>query len=294
MAKKIKDLILAFNENINSNELATLAGASGLADIEVSDNTIEEIKTKLGALMSKEAAQNNPVLEDHFKKKLYPVIKGELLGNIDTDLYKNAKSLFGDDIENEFKDIEFTSDKIKKFTELTKTLIEKGSGDTKLKEVNSGLKKQIKELSESFNKDISKKDKEIKNINSGFNDLLIKKEFTSKMSSYNLGEKYNEDFVKKALFEDIFYKVQKQAKLTLSENGSIIPKNPENVELELFVNNKKIEDVKDIIDPLMQSYIVKKSGKPGEQSVYKPTDKTAKMSTLAIDMHNRKKQTNMI
>ena len=66
---KIKDLILEINETVNSNELATLAGASGLAEIEVGDDTIKEVKTKLGGLMSAGAAQNNQELEDHFKKK---------------------------------------------------------------------------------------------------------------------------------------------------------------------------------------------------------------------------------
>ena len=99
---KAKDLILTINEFVNSNELSSLAGSSAFQDVDVQDDTIEEVKKKLSGLMSQEAAINNHELESHFKKKLYPTIKGELLGNIDTDLIKTAKELLGDDIINQF------------------------------------------------------------------------------------------------------------------------------------------------------------------------------------------------
>jgi hypothetical protein len=289
---KLKDVILEFNNQVNSNELSTLAGASGIADIEVGDETITEIKTKLSGLMSMEAAQNNHDLEATFKKKLYPTIKGELLGNIDTDLVNTAKDLFGEDAPDQFKDIEFTSDKVKKFAELTKGLIAKGANDSELKKLNEGLKNQIDELSKGFQKDLSRKDKEIQKINQGFNDRLIQKEFNSQAANYSLGEKYTEPFVKKALFNEVFSNVQKKAKLTLNDEGSIIPMNPENSEMKLFIDNKEV-DFKSLLDAELAPYI-KKSGPrdDGPTNNYKPIVDTGKISTMALERMKRMEEAN--
>ena len=289
----IKDLILSINETVNSNELSTLAGASGLGEVEVTDDGLKEVKTKLGSLLSIDAAKNNHDLEDHFKKKLHPTIKGELLGNIDTDLLSNAKDLFGEESVNEFKELEFTGDKLKKFTELTKSLIAKSSTDDKLKEVNDGLRNQLTELSNNHQKELKKKEKEVEKLNQGFADTLIRKEFNGMLSNYKLGEKYQEGFVKKALFDDVYSKVSQKAKLTLNEDMSkIIPRNPEKPDLELFINNKKVEDLKELLDPVMEPYI-QKSGNDGPPSTYKRVE-PGKVSSLGADFRKRKEQANNV
>ena len=108
------------------------------------------------------------------------------------------------------------------------------------------------------------------------------------MSTYKLGEKFQDDFIRESLSNKMFQEVNKKAKLSLNENGSIIPRNPENPELELFDGNKKIESIKQILDPLMTDYIVKKpeGGKP--KDVYKPAQET-QMGSLAADLLKRRK-----
>ena len=288
---KLKDFLLEINETFANNEIVSIAGASAIAEIEVGDDTMTEIKTKMSGLMSIDAAKNNHDLEDHFKKKVYGTIKGELLGNIDTDVLATAKIMFGDEKANEIKEIEFTGDKIKKFSEVTKEAIEsKDGGDEKIKILNVGLNKQLADLRLEMEKATKANDKEIKKLNSGFTEKLIDKEFSATFHSYTLGDKYQEDLFKNALRDQIRKDVQGVAKLTLSDDGNIIPRNPENIDMDLFIQNKPVETLKDVMDPLMSPYI-----KVNNVDTKKPIDgylpaKDVKMSRQAQELMERRKQ----
>ena len=288
---KLKDFLLEINETFANNEIVSIAGASAIAEIEVGDDTMTEIKTKMSGLMSIDAAKNNHDLEDHFKKKVYGTIKGELLGNIDTDVLATAKIMFGDEKANEIKEIEFTGDKIKKFSEFTKEAIEsKDGGDEKIKILNVGLNKQVADLRLEMEKATKANDKEIKKLNSGFTEKLIDKEFSATFHSYTLGDKYQEDLFKNALRDQIRKDVQGVAKLTLSDDGNIIPRNPENIDMDLFIQNKPVETLKDVMDPLMSPYI-----KVNNVDTKKPIGgyipaKDVKMSRQAQELMERRKQ----
>lgn len=287
----LKDLLLELNNTLNNNEIVAIAGASGIAEIEVGDETITEVKTKMGGLMSIDAAKNNHDLEDHFKKKVYGSIKGELLGNIDTDLMGSVKSILGDDALDQFKEIEFTGDKIKKFTELSKIAIEsKEGGDEKIKTLNAGLNKQVADLTAGFDKAEKTHEKDIKKLQSGFAEKLIKKDFRAAFNAYNLGDKYQEDFFKESLHDKIFSDANSVAKLTLSEAGNIIPKNPDGNDLELFIKNQPVKDLKGVLDPLMEPFIKKSDvDLKKKDSIYTPV-KDVKMSRQAQDLVESRKQ----
>jgi hypothetical protein len=240
--------------------------------------------TKLGSLLSVDASKNNHDLEDHFKKKLHPIIKGELLGNIDTDIMSSAKAMFGEEKANELKEIEFTGEKIKKLASFTKEILEsKDGGDEKIKTINTELNKQIVDLNKTIEKGNKDHDKERKKDKLGFENTLIEKEFDATFNKYNLGDKYKEDLFKNALKSKIRQDVNKIAKLTLSEDGQIVPKNPENDGLELFINgNKKVEKIGDIMDPLMKDHIKVNNVGPPKDGKYVPV-KEVTMSTQAQD-----------
>lgn len=254
---KLGDLIKIINEHANSNELEALAGASGVQEIEVQDETINEIKNKLSGLMSIDAARNNTELSEYFKKQLHPTIKGEILGNIDTDILQNTKSLFGEDAIKQFEGLDYTGDKIKKVFELAKNTLSSKSTDENLKKLNEDLKKQIAELSTNFETELTKKQQEIENKSKDFEAKLINRDVKGLLSNYKLGEKYQDDFVKESLYNKMFNDIQKKAKLTYNENGELIPRNPQNPDLELFEGNKKIESIKQLLDPMMEPYISK-------------------------------------
>jgi hypothetical protein len=247
----------------------------------------------MAGLMSTDAAKNNHDLEDHFKKKLYPTIKGELLGNIDTDIAGTIKTLFGDEAAEQLKlkENEFTGDKIKLFGKLAKEAIEsKDGGDDTIKELNTNLNKQIVELNTNIDKIKKDNDKELKKNKTGYENSLIEKGFEATFNTYKLGDKYNEELFRTALQNDIRTKVNTVAKLTLSENDEIIPKHPENAGLELFVNNVKIETLKDVLNPLMEGHIKANNVDPKlEKDKYIPA-KEVKLSKMAQDLIASRKE----
>ncbi len=252
----LKDFLLDINKTLAIPGIEALSGASDIAAIEIDDETMGQAKTKLGGLMSADAAQNNSDLDKFFKNKHYGTIKGELLGNIDTDLMNSAKTILGEDAVDQFKEIEFTGDKIKKFTELAKIQIESKDGDDKIKLLNTSLNKQIADGKVATDKQAKDHEKEIKKLISGHNADLINKEFDLAISTYTLGDKYTaEDWMKKSLHNNIREQVKSIAKLTLSEDKKVIPKNPADVSMALFVEGKEITTLKDVLDPLMKDFI---------------------------------------
>ena len=286
---KAKDLILEINKLVNSNELSALAGSSAFQDIEVQDDTLKEVQTKLSGLMTPEAARNNPELSEYFKKQLHPTIKGEILGNIDTDILQKSKTLFGDESVKEFEGIEYTGDKIKKVFELAQKTISSKSTDEKLKKVNDDLKKQLEEISNNFQTQLSEKETQLKQKDEEFKGKLIQNEFMKTLSNYKLGEKYSDDFIKESLYNKMFTEVQKKAKLVYNENGQIALKRIDNPELDFYDGNKKVDSIKELLDPLMEPYIDKQPAKPGPNGSYKPTEDKPKLSALA-ESFIRKKQ----
>ena len=274
---KLGDLIKIINEHTNNNELEALAGASGVQEIEVQDETINEIKSKLSGLMSIDAARNNTELSEYFKKQLHPTIKGEILGNIDTDILQNTKSLFGEDAIKQFDGLDYTGDKIKKVFELAKNTLSSKSTDENLKKLNEDLKKQIAELSTNFETELTKKQQEIENKSKDFEAKLINRDVKSLLSNYKLGEKYQDDFIKESLYNKMFNDIQKKAKLTYNESGELIPRNPQNPDLELFEGNKKIESIRQLLDPLMEPYISKN---PTVKVEYEKSKEPERLSAL--------------
>lgn len=289
----LKDLLLDISKKFDNNELVSLAGASSIAEIEVGDETITDIKTKMGNLMSVDAAKNNIDLDKFFKTKHSGAIKGELLGNIDTDLMQSVKSILGEDSIDQFKEIEFTGDKIKKFAELAKIQIEsKEGGDEKIKTLNINLNKQIADGKLLSEKDKKDHEKTINKLISGHNSDLIDKEFDLAINQYTLGDKYTtEDWMKKSLHTKIRDQVKSITKLTLSEDKRIVPKNLDDASMGLFVDGKEIKTLKDVLDPLMKDFIKVNNVDPNRKKDgnYVPA-KEVKLSAQVQHLQQRKKE----
>ncbi len=288
----LKDFLLDINKTLSIPGLEALSGAADIATIEIDDETVNQTATKLNSFMSIDAAKNNTDLDKFFKQKHYSTIKGELLGNIDTDLMNSAKAILGDDAADQFKEIEFTGDKIKKFTELAKIQIEsKDGGDEKIKLLNTNLNKQIADGKLASDKSAKDHEKELEKLISGHNTDLIDKEFDLAINQYTLGEKYtSEPWMKSSLHDKIRSEVKEITKLTLSEDKKVIPKNPDDVTMDLFVEGKPIMTLKEVLNPLMKDFIkVNNVVPPPKDGVYVPA-KDTKHSQMAIDLIESRKE----
>ncbi len=288
----LKDFLLDINKTLAIPGIEALSSASDIATIEIDDDTLGKAKEKLGSLMTVDAAQNNTDLDKFFKTKHYGTIKGELLGNIDTDLMSAATTLFGEDGVEKLKEAEFTGAKVKMFGELAKEAIESQSGgDEKIKTLNTNLNKQIAEGKLASDKIIKDHEKELKKLKTGHDSDLINKDFDLAINQYNLGDKYtSEDWMKQSLHTNIREKVKSIATLTLSEEKKVIPKNPADVSMALFVEGKEIKTLKDILDPLMKDFI-----KVNNVDIKKPDNgyvkaKDVKLSKMAQDIIASRKE----
>lgn len=289
----LKDLLLDINKKIAIPGIEALAGSAGLAEIELDDESMTQATTKFNGLMTIDAAQNNADLSEHFKKKLHPAIKGELFGNMDTDIASSVKTLFGDDAVTQLKEKESTFDKLKFYGELAKTAIEaKGSGEEneKIKVLNTNLNKTIQDLTGAAEKKQKEYDKNTKKAAHEFDSVLIEKEFNAVFNSYNLGDKYTEQMFKDALRTNVRDKVKTVAKLTLSEDKTkIVPKEPADETLELHIDGNPIKSLKDILDPLMKGHIKVTNTGPKKEGNYIPATEV-KLNTMAQHLQERKKQ----
>ena len=144
------------------------------------------------------------------------------------------------------------------------------------------------DLSKEWEKKLTDKEKEIKKIQTGFTQTLIDTELNKELSTYKLGEDYEKDFVKKALFAELKEKINKKAKLVRDENGQIIPKNPENVEMNLFIESKEIKTLKELIEPEIKPFLKKTSGETKPDS-YQPVKDEGNKSRLAQDLIEKRK-----
>lgn len=292
---KLTDLLGTIASKIGSNELKDIAQNNGIAEIDIDEGIFEAIDGKFKNLLTLDAARNNPELVEKIKEELKPQMKKSLLTNIDETLNTHVGKFLSEDQIQEITGIERTNDRLGKFFEYAEMSLKEGSKDSKLKEINEQLKKQISDLNANFKTELAKREEDLKKLDTGYKSKLINNGLDSILSKYSLGEDYEKDFVKKALFADIKEKVHKSAKLKLGDDGNIIPKNPENDELDLFIDNKKIDNVQDVIEPLMKPYLKKKVGTtttPGAE--YTPAPQTDKQSRLAQDIMERKRQANLI
>jgi len=285
---KLIDILSAINAQIGNDKLGELIKTEAVTAIEIDDEAVTDATTKLKGLLTIDAAKNNTDIQAYVRDQIKPAMRRDLLGKIDVEILSAARDLYGDEATSKLNDIEFTNDRVKKFTQMAKDQISVGSKDTKLKEINDGLKNQINKINAEHAHQIEAKDAEVVKVKKGFTDKLIKNQVTSMLSSYKYGEKYEDDFIKKALFDDVFSKLQKQANLTLSKDGTIVPKNPENPDLDIYVNNNKVTELKEIIEPLLEPFIKKSDGrKPEVDGKYVKAEET-EMTQLAKDIQSRR------
>ena len=285
---KLTEILSALNAQIGNDKLGELITTEAVTAIEIDDEAVTDATTKLKGLLTIDAAKNNTDIQAFVRDQIKPAMRRDLLGNIDVELLQASRDLYGDEATSTLSAIEFTSDRVKKFAQMAKDQLSKGVNDKKLKEINDGLKNQINKINAEFATKIEAKDAEVIKVKKGFTDKLIKNKVTSMLSSYKYGEKYDEDFIKQALFDDVFRKIQKQAKLTLSADGTIVPKNPENPELDIYVNNNKVTELKEIIEPLLEPFIKKSDGRKPEVDGKYVKAKDTEMTQMAKDLISRR------
>ena len=253
---KLKDLLKTINGPLANNEIEALMGAGDLQtamEFEIADNTLDEIKSKFNSFITVEDAKTNPVVAAHFKTDLFPKIKGELLGNIDTQIDKTAKDLFGADMAGEFEKIEFTKDKVKRLNEEIVKKMAAGSDDEKLKKQLKTAHDRIIEMDKIHKSEIDSKVNEFKSAQSDFNKKLTRGQFINKAKSIKWGKSYEE--IKDDLTSVNLSKMSQIGTLRLNEHSNLELKDKNDPALDYVEDGKKVDfDTKfnQLFDPFKQ------------------------------------------
>lgn len=257
--KKIKDFLKAINAILTIPEIDGWVAASDLNEVSISDEAAKTLGDTVKGLLTQEAAKNNSTLKAFFKKQIYESAKGELLGNVDTQLHTLTKSLYGEEALAKIEPLEYTKEKFKVFQEIALEHQTK-KADDKTKLMVEGLQKQLEKNQETHVRKLDEKQKELDKIKGGFEDRLTKAELKRRIVSKRFAEKYNEDDFKDVLTETALGKITKEAVIRLDDSGGLRIYDPENPEMKLYIDGSEIT-ADTLIDKHIGKYLAKSEPK---------------------------------
>ena len=292
MMGKLKTILTNIAGRINSQALAEIA-ANNSFDLEVEEDIINEINSGFEGLMTMEAAKNNPEIVEHVKANIHKPLKKSILGTIDEAILDYSGKIFEKDQVDELKGIESTNEKLKKFMTLSQDFITRHSKDGDSQKVVAQLKTQVEDLNKQIEKTRASSDKEMQKLKSGYEDQLIDHQLRSSISKFELGSEYTkEPFIRDAVLDKVISQVRQRSKLAYDpENRKVVPLNPENPDLPLFIDNKKVEDLDLLIKPLIDPFVKKQPGKQVQEGgTYKPVEGSREISTMAADFAAKRKE----
>ena len=289
--KKIKDFLKTLNEILKIPEIDGWVAAENLMDVEISDS--EAVEEAVKGLLTFDAAKNNNKLKAHFKEQIYNAAKGEMLGVVDSQIVNTTRDLFGDEAANEIEAIEFTKDKIKKFSELS--FDDRGNNaDDKSKKTIESLRKQLEKNQQTYEHKLDEKEGQIKKLTTGYEGKLVNSEIKRRINSKQFAEKYSEEDLKDVLSQTAINRITKEATIKLNNEGEAVVYNPEDPEMELYMDGKKAT-LDNLIDKHIGKYLAKSEPKrtetkfvQGENGSKQNIHQTDKVSSLAKAMATRR------
>jgi hypothetical protein len=263
---KVKEVLRIVNEFLGIQELETIAAASSLDGVDVTEEGVTKVRDKLKSLYTEDAAFNNPAIRERIKKELYPSIKGELLGNVDTELDGVSKSLFGDQADEVLREA-FTKDKIKKFHQLTEKVLKSKLNDSEKQKLVESYANQINDLNKKHADDLTALQGEISKRDNEFKLALIKNKFKELTGTYKWQPAYEVPGIKDVLINNIFDKINQTVTLKMAPTGEIEIFQKDDPTLRKYEGQKLI-GIKDLVEPEVQPYITKAPQK-GEKRIEK-------------------------
>ena len=244
MGKSIIDVAKLLSGQINSNELSASVGASDPLSVQISDEEFEKIQDQVKGLMTMDSAINSPEVAKAIKPKLINDLGSELRGEAKKSIYETIEGKFtelGNDLG-----LDLSGKKLDEQLGMIKA--------AKTKEGSSKTAQDYEKLNQDFLKFKEQAEQEKENLIKEHKNSQINAKLMAKMSSVPLAKAYQDPVIKNSLMEGVLKQVRSKAHLDLDETGEIKLFNPDNKDMELFVENKKI-GVDDLVNPLMQPYI---------------------------------------
>ena len=247
--KKLLEFIFKILQVDGEDILKDVKSNESAINDELAKKVQDAIKAKDSELLSMESAKNNPELKEHFRKEMFPSIKGEVLGNIDSSLSQAAKTLFGEEKAKALEQHEKTQDKVKEFITLSETILKSKFSEDEKKKLLENQQKQIEELQKANKEEVEKLRGEYEQKESEFHSALVKNQFAQMAKSQKWREPFQKESVQKALIDQLYGEVMRDAVPKLNDQGEIELYNSDGT--IKFDGNKKVA-VKDKLESLMR------------------------------------------
>jgi hypothetical protein len=257
--KKIKDFLKVLNAKLGIPEIDGWIAASDLNAVEISKEAATELEDSVKELLTPEAAKNNPGLKSYFKQNLTSSIKGEMLGNVDTQLHTITGNLFGDEARAEIEEIEFTKDKFRLFEEkLSDHQFKKADDKTKLQ--IEGMKNQLEKNQAAYKKKEDALIAEMTKLKSGMNEKLTHAEISRRIGSKQFAEKYNEEDMKSILMQTAISRINKEAIVKMNDKGELGTFDKDDPSMQYYIDGIE-QTVDNLIDKHIGKYLAKSEPK---------------------------------
>ena len=282
MDKKLKDILVALNNQIDSNELtAALKAESFEGEYALSEDGIASIVNQTKSLLSAESAVNNPVIIEKISKDLYPKHMKSALSKVE-EQFKPILDKLGID----YTRYEFVSDAIK---DIEPKLAQLANGDSQkiiasLNEDIRAAKEALTKREQEFEEQLRKRDEEL------MMDKLQQK-FKAKATEKQWAEAYSIPDVQDAILSKIWNKVNAKAHLKLNEQGEVVLMQKDFPDKELY-NGNKVETFQSLLEPEFEPFLKKSDATKQEKNLtLKVDDKlTPEQQALKAEWMRRKER----
>lgn len=267
MGYNLGELLRKINEKsgVKSQELEALAQAGDISEKEIGDEEGKQLFDNIEGLLTKEAALNNPDIQEHYKQNYGAQQKKSLLNEVDKALFDKVGAYLDEENMEEIKGHEKTVDKIQSAID---SIAEKQKGDANenTKKALEETKRKLKETQEQYESQIQEKDNQLKQVESEFSKKLTKKEFHNKLSNFEFGDHYKDEKIKNVLINDVWNKLEQTAEPKLTEEGEIKLFRKDNPEMELYGDDNKPATIQSIAEKELNPYLKKSGGEDDKKT----------------------------
>lgn len=285
--EKVKKLLLAAANQINSGDLLAALGADAFATngtLEMDDEKIDQAEQEIKGLLTKESAKNNPELIGELTEKIKTEAETAAKAKIKSEqLFAVEKGLesFANEAGIDLGVKPGEENAWYKMLEAIKKAEGSGTGDEALKETINTLKAERERLNNQISEINETHSTQIDELKADYARKDLKTTFLLKANTYKWAETFD-DKLRGAVLNTTFDELN--AKYTLKlDAGEIKVYQKDNPELEAYGEGNKKLTFQTLLEPEIKPYLKKSNGQDTPPPTDKPTPKVERKSLRDVD-----------
>lgn len=265
---KFNDVAKLFAAKIGNADLQTAIEEGTVDEFEIDEDAFEGLKSKVGSLMTPDAALNNPEIINRMKDELHQNAKASIYGSVE----KKMKTL-GEKFGVEFAEGSRVDEM---FESLSNVELPKGGSGKMTDEEKKQYNEEIKNLNNQLASIKTAHQEEIAKINQDYERNALNAAVDQKLSSFQFADAYQKDVVKRGIYQTIKQELNSKATLKLNnETGRVEVYQKENPDKRIFNENNQQVDFDSMVKPLVNDFLQKSNGVGSSKKVEAPKPQPA-------------------